>query len=60
MGIWPIRFYPITVNDWTMRESGFWELFSVYLCCFSPDELLSLYECSLSGFLLLFEPLVKI
>lgn len=21
MGIWPRSFYPVTVNDWTMRES---------------------------------------
>jgi hypothetical protein len=24
MGIWPMSFYPITVNYWTMRESGFY------------------------------------
>jgi len=23
MGIWPISFYPITVNYWTMRESQY-------------------------------------
>jgi len=21
LGIWPISFYPVTVNDWTMQDS---------------------------------------
>jgi hypothetical protein len=54
MGIWPIRFYPITVNDWTMRESrdfGDIPFKMMSILGVLPDELLSLMEeGSLSGF----------
>ena len=44
-----MSFYPITVNDWTMRESGFCQEclhISWYLSVptFSPDRLLSLID----------------
>ncbi len=37
MGIRPISFYPITVNNWTMRKVGFGKMIVHEL----PDNLLS-------------------
>ncbi|KDE50394.1 hypothetical protein DI44_17985 [Geobacillus sp. CAMR5420] len=44
LGIWPKSFYPITVNDWTMRERiGFGFFFDQQLS--KPRTMLSLvYE----------------